>query len=667
MMEGSPLNSGEPQPGRSGRRVPGRSAADPRRRQIRGVTARALLLGFLLTPLNVYFLTDFLWTRGAFTGYYSLFSNTVGFLFLLAVLNRALKRWRPSWTFSAGEMLTLYSMLGISTGLTAVVWDVGGALAGTISYPFFFANPSNGWEHILWPNLPEWLTVREYNVLEGFYSGNSTAYRWSVVRAWAGPTLWWAVFVGAVMWVVLCMNSIVRRRWADEEKLPFPLVMLPLQLADERYGLLRSKLFWIAVAGTFALQILNLVNSLLPSVPGIPLYFQFFQYTANRRPWDMIPFPVATVEPWICGMVYLIPVDLVFSMIVFDVLWNAEFVMAGWLGWSTNPLSGLPFGQHQCAGGFLAIVAVLIWLDRRYLVQVFRKTLGLSSSLTRDSEEALSYRTAVLGGLGGVSFVWWFLQHGGMKAWVVAVFVPLYFAMVLALSRLRAQLGAPAHTMEQMMPQHMLTALFGPRVLGSRTMGMFYLLGPYTQQQDNNPGPVQLEALKMAEEGRMERRRLAVAMAIIAPLTIIFFIWANLHIGYPIGMSTGEADGAMISAVRYGPLDMDAALRYPTGRNNGASIAMGVGFVVTLLLMFLKLRFVWWPLHPVAFPTVVGWMTMEMFIPMVVVWIAKVLLLRYGGLRAHRRAMPFFLGLAAGGLAAGGLNSIILRLLFRHQ
>jgi len=49
------------------------------------------------------------------------------------------------------------------------------------------------------------------------------------------------------------------------------------------------------------------------------------------------------------------------------------------------------------------------------------------------------------------------------------------------------------------------------------------------------------------------------------------------------------------------------------------------------------------------------------------VWIAKVLLLRYGGLRAHRRAMPFFLGLAAGGLAAGGLNSIILRLLFRHQ
>ncbi len=171
----------------------------------------------------------------------------------------------------------------------------------------------------------------------------------------------------------------------------------------------------------------------------------------------------------------------------------------------------------------------------------------------------------------------------------------------------------------------------------------------------------------MAEEGRMERRRLAVAMAIIAPLTIIFFIWANLHIGYPIGMSTGEADGAMISAVRYGPLDMDAALRYPTGRNNGASIAMGVGFVVTLLLMFLKLRFVWWPLHPVAFPTVVGWMTMEMFIPMVVVWIAKVLLLRYGGLRAHRRAMPFFLGLAAGGLAADGLNSIILRLLFRYQ
>jgi hypothetical protein len=249
-----------------------------------------------------------------------------------------------------------------------------------------------------------------------------------------------------------------------------------------------------------------------------------------------------------------------------------------------------------------------------------------------------------------------------MQNWVAGSFIVLYFALALSISRLRAQLGAPAHTMEGMMPQHMLRALVGPRVLGSRTMGMFYLLGPYIQQQDNNATPVQLEGLKMAEDGRMNRHRLAIAMAIVAPLTILIFIWANIHIGYPIGMSTGKAHVEMISSARLLALDMDGALRYPGGRNNATSLAMGVGFIITLLLMALKLRFIWWPLHPVAFPTVVGWMTMEMFIPLVAVWIFKVLLLRYGGLQAHRKALPFFLGLLAGGLTSSGIASIILRL-----
>jgi hypothetical protein len=629
----------------------------------RGVTVRALILGFLLLPLNVYFLTDFLWTRGAFTGYYSLFSNTVGLLFLMALLNEALKRWKPSWRFGSGELLTIYVLLGISTALTAVAWDVGGALAGVLSYPFFFANSSNGWEHMLWPYLPDWLTVREFNAIEGFYAGNSSAYSWSIIRAWAGPALWWAAFIGAIMWVCLCLNSIVRRRWADEEKLPFPLVTLPVQLADERYGLLRNRLFWLAVGLTFAVQALNFTSSILPSVPGIPLSFRWFQYTANKRPWDMIPFPVASLEPWLFGIIYLIPLDLVFSMAVFDVLWNVEFVLAGWLGWSTHPLNSFPYGQHQSAGGFLAIVVGFLWLDRRYFIQVILRTLGLPSAIEDDSNEGLSYRLAVIGGLAGVAFMWWFLERGGMRSWVAGVFILLYFALALAMSRLRAQLGAPAHTMEGMMPQHMLRALVGPRVLGSRTMGMLYLLSPYIQQQDNNATPIQIEGLKMAEDGRMDRRRLALAMAVLAPLTILLFIWANLHIGYPIGMSTGDAHEEMLAAVRYPALDFDAALRYPIGRNDSASIAMGAGFLATLLLMFLKLRFVWWPLHPVAFPTVVGWMTMEMFIPLVLVWTVKVLLLRYGGLKAHRRALPFFLGLLAGGLTSSALGSIAMRII----
>jgi hypothetical protein len=546
-----------------------------------------------------------------------------------------------------------------------VAWDVGGALPGVITYPFFFATTSNGWEHMLWPSLPAWLTIRDRDLIGGFYSGNTSAYQWLIIKAWMGPALWWASFVGVVMWVCLCLNSIVRKRWADEEKLAFPLVTLPIQLVDQQYGLLRNRLFWTAVAITFGIETLNLISSLAPSIPGIPFQFRFFQYVAGKRPWNMMPFPLITLSPWLFGVIYLIPLDLVFSMFVFDVLWNIEFILCGVFGWSQGPQEGMPYAWHQCAGGFLAIVIGFLWLDRRYFLEVLKKALGARSSVKSDKEEAFSYRTAVIGAFIGLGYLFWFLSRTGMQPWVVGAFLLLYFMLMLAISRLRAQLGAPAHTLENMMPNNILHTLIGPRVLGPQTLGMFYLLGPYLQQQDNNPTPIQLEALKMAENGRMQRHRLALAMAAAAPLSIIFFLWANMHIGFQTGMATGDAHEELLMSANALVTNLDSGLRFNTARNDSASLAMGVGFIATLVLMTLKLRFIWWPLHPVVFPMAVGWMTMEMMVPLFAVWLFKILLLRYGGLKSHQRALPFFLGLLVGGLTSSGLNSIILRLVFR--
>ena len=77
-------------------------------------------------------------------------------------------------------------------------------------------------------------------------------------------------------------------------------------------------------------------------------------------------------------------------------------------------------------------------------------------------------------------------------------------------------------------------------------------------------------------------------------------------------------------------------------------MAIGAGAVVVIALMGLKLWLPLWPLHPVAFP--LGFdMTVDNMLPaLFVTWLAKALLLRYGGLRAHRKALPFFLGLIVG-------------------
>ncbi len=629
----------------------------------RGVSARAVIIGLLLTPLNVFFLVKSIWMWGGFTGSESLFANTIGLLFLHALLNQWLRRRRPTWAFSPGEMLTIYLMLGMSTGLVSSVWDLGGALSGYITYPFWFATDSNEWRELLWPNLPIWLTIQDRSVLEGFYMGRADPYRWGILKAWAGPAFWWACLVGSLMWVCLCLNSIVRRRWADEEKLPFPMTILPVQLVDERGTLLRDKLFLLAVAISAGLGTWTMLASIAPSLPSLPLGIDYTQYVENNRPWNFIRHTSLQWRPWALGLCYLIPLDLALSLFVFDLLWTAEYVVSGHLGWCISKWSGFPYGEQQTAGGFIALAVAAFWLDRAYLVQVLRRAVGMRSVLQEAEPEAFGYRVAVLGCLAGLGFLWWLLARAGMPTWVIWSFLPLYFVMCLVISRLRAQLGPPTHQLYGAMPNWILPTVAGTRALGPRTMGMFFLLRPFLQEQRNHPAPLQLEALKMAEGGRMERPRIALALAVVAPLAILCYFWATIHIGYRLGLGTADTQVWQLNVPFWGTEWLESAVRDPAGFSSSGTIAIGFGMVFTLALYFLKLRFQWWPLHPVAFPIAIA-STIQSMTPVIfAAWLVKALLLRYGGLRAHRTALPFFLGLLVGDATTSLLRAVLFELL----
>ena len=625
------------------------------------MTARALVAGLVLTPLNVAFIVNATMSQGGFrfTGRHSLFVNSVAVLLVLTLINQWLKRRRSKWSFGAGEMLTIYVMLATSTGLISSAFDLGGSLAGTITYPFWFATKENHWRELLWPNLPTWLTVRDPAILEGFYTGQSSALNWAVIRAWATPAVWYAAFVGAIMWVCLCMNSIIRRRWEDEERLPFPLTALPLQIVDERSGLLRSRLWWLGIGISLGLGAWNTAVGLVPSLPSLPLAFDYTAYVANHPPWSYINrFTILEWQPFAVGLCYLIPLDLAFSLVAFDIFWTTEYILTGQLGWSTGSvLSQPPYGDQQTVGAFMALLLSALWLDRHYLLHVGRRAVGFTSALSDESQEAFSYRGAMIGLFAGLAFLWWFLARGGVPAWVVMGFFAVYFPMALVISRLRAQLGTPTHQLYGCMPNYVLPTLVGTRLLGARTMGMFGALAPFLEEQRNNPNPVQLEAFRMSEGGRMERRRIAVALAVVPPLTLLCYFAAVTQFGYRVGLASGNVNYYPHLAMPYShTMRLDDALRYPSDPDTSGSLAMGFGLVFTFLLMFLKLRFQWWPFHPMAFPIAPASTIQALSLVIFVTWLIKALLLRYGGLKAHRSALPFFLGLLAGGAAEAMLR-----------
>ena len=77
-----------------------------------------------------------------------------------------------------------------------------------------------------------------------------------------------------------------------------------------------------------------------------------------------------------------------------------------------------------------------------------------------------------------------------------------------------------------------------------------------------------------------------------------------------------------------------------------------------LILLALRTTFLWWPLHPVGYAVSSSWSMNLLWMPMLVAWIIKLAVLRYGGLRLYRQLLPMFIGLILGEYFSGGLWSL---------
>jgi len=644
-------------------RAAGSAAGDRRRtRGLQGIRARAVLIILVVIPVGVFFNVWGCWVSGGVGWTDSLIGTAVGGLVILTVANAALKRWRPKWVLSRAEVIAVYMALAIGIGMTASVWDWGGSIATVVAWPIWNAGPENQWDRLVWPNLPPWLVVTDRDALAGFFLGDTNPYQPEILLAWLRPAFWWTAWAVALLWVSMCLNVIVRRRWSQEEQLPFPMTILPLQMTDPRREVFSSPLWWIGIALSAGVILFNMISRFVPAFPRIPTGYDLGPLMINNRPWDALRTPTLDWELWHIGLSYLMPVDLAFSMIVFNLIWRTEYVVCRILGWTIDPWSGFPYGDQQTVGSFTALMVAVIWLDRRYLVEVLRKAIGLRSHAD-DSQEAFSYRTAVFGALGGLAFLWGWLARGGMTREVIAIFLFLYFIMAMVMGRMRAQLGPPNHEMYGAMPEFALTQFPGTRAIGSRGLGLLAILRPYMGEQRPNPAPAQLEGLRMAERASINPTQLAWIMLAVVPLTMLCYFSASIHVGYDLGLGTSNISRETIFVARDTGEKLDSWLRTPTGPSWSGVEAIGIGFGGTILLMALKLQFPSWPVHPVAFPLAFGYPIDVMLPAIIISWGAKSLLLRYGGLRAHRRALPFFLGLLAGGASAGLLQAVLFRIL----
>jgi hypothetical protein len=78
-----------------------------------------------------------------------------------------------------------------------------------------------------------------------------------------------------------------------------------------------------------------------------------------------------------------------------------------------------------------------------------------------------------------------------------------------------------------------------------------------------------------------------------------------------------------------------------------------------LLLNAVRIRVIGFPFHPIGYAVASSWGMNVLWMPMLLAWVVKVLVLRYGGLGLYRRVLPLCYGVIIGECVAGSLWTIV--------
>jgi hypothetical protein len=628
-----------------------------------GLTWRSLPLAFVLaaglvaiTPYNDYVLGN-TYIAGNHFPVGAVFS-----LLVLSLLNFALYRARGRRLLTPREMAVVYIIIMVTSGIPS-----SGLLryiipSGTV--PYYFANAGNRWNSLFWDYIPSWLAVSDHNAAFWFWEGLPAGAHipW---MPWVNMLSHWAIFFVALWLVMFSLSALVRKQWADRERLTFPLVQFPLEvLRDDEAGLpgsfFRNRLVWIGAAFVFVIHIVNGLHRHYPAVPEIPTFITTYNSFPDR-PWNALhPVYIAFFFSAI-GFGYLLSLEVAAGFWVSVIYMKVQGVILSAIGYEGGSAWGGTISDitvHQQMGGLLAMSAVLFWLLRGSLADAFRKAFSRAPEVD-DRNEPLSYRTAVFGLLIGlvVSFGW--LVAAGMTPIFAAVYLSFFLCIILVLTRIIAEAGMLMIHFSFGVTEGLMmvggSTVLGPANLTALTFvdcGLGFDLREFLM-------PSVLNAFRLSDLTGVPARRTVPILWVALIVCVIVAVPAFLITCYlPGALQMGN-----IGELQYHPERFFGALANnlltPVKPSALQYISMAAGALMVAGLAWLRINFVWWPIHPLGFVMATSWASLNLWFSLFLGWLFKLLTIHYGGLRGYRQIRPLFLGIILGDIMGSVLWNIV--------
>lgn len=650
----------------------------------KALTVKALLFGFL----GLFFIAAFgktsteIWKSGDLMACNLGIAAYFYFFLMCVVWNPLASRFFPQLKLNIKEMAVVLIMSLVAGGFSYVGWmrqlftQLGYIPSKALSLP--------SWKEYqilelfnlnIFPNKG----VADETVIEGFSAGLGYG-KWLNISevplyGWANM-IYWAPLLLILSFMMLGMLMLVHRQWIKNEKLSYPLATIAESLIHKTDSskhfadVFRNKLFWWGFGIVFFIYAYNFAAAWYPdTIHAIPMnwyleglegLFPSIRYTSM---WNLRNIKLFFM---IFGIAYFLSSSLSLTIGLNIILY---FLFASQVYYVTG---SAPTGVNMDvmrSGAYLAFAFTLVFLGRHFYGPIMLQALGFRKIDEESKEEVAAARLFLICFLA-MSFLLMLMGFNLIDAFVFTFICAVLF---LVFTRIICESGLP-FMQTGWMPITIMPKLFGGSAIGPSSMMLNGLLsGILTMDTRQLLMPYMATGAKLGEDTGMKRRKVFFLMAFSLVIAFAVAFFMNLWEYYSFGVkfswckSAGWNVGTRTAVNEIAQLHINGQYETAASASMWGSFSLMsfdgevwtyflAGIALVLLMSFLRIRFLWWPIHGLLFCIWNTWPARMIWSSFLMGWIVRSLIVKFGGERNYIKLKPLFIGLIFGEIFSFGVK-----------
>ncbi|MGF1484334.1 MAG: DUF6785 family protein [Opitutales bacterium] len=608
-------------------------------------------------------------------------------VFLFGV-NPLLAWLRPGWAFNGRELAVILVLLVAACGVPSA--GLQRDFISKLVLPHSFAQKELAWKKWDIVNQAPDQLVADYEETDGrvltqFLQGQQSGEAFGLGDIpWDGFDQTLAAWLPALLMLCLAgvgLALVLHRQWSHNEHLPYPLAEVIQSFLPDDQGkqssLYRDRLFLYAFLAVFLLHFNNYLHAQFDLSVRVSRFFDLKPFTENLPSYyePHLGFLQFNVYFAVVGVAYFLPRDISFSIGIGPAVLAFIVGTLTLYGFDLTGRHGGSVVNFMQLGSYLGLFLMLLYTGRHFYQGVLRAALLLRKTQPEEREAVFGARLFLV---GITAWCIW-LMSIGLDWPLVLIYTAMVFIIHVVMSRILAETGF-FFVQPVIYPAILLTGLMGAQALGPQSVLLMLLVSAVIWVYDPRQAfmPYIVNGFKVLEHKGVSQAKVAPWTLVALAVGLFTGIPAALYFIYSGGIRNVNEWGSNTPVRRAYDATIDVSERLNAqGRLESAEAISGLerfleispqtpaltGFLAGLFLVLLfswgRLRFRWWPIHPVMFATWTGYAIRVFAVPFLIGWFIKTVVLKYGGESLYTRLKPLMIGLIAGEIMGGVVPLVI--------